>query len=175
MDGNFWIGEGARRWFAVRAQPRKEQLAELHLKRQGFEAFLPRMQKSVRRPTGTATVLTPFFPGYLFVQLDLGVDRWRSVNGTIGVIGLVQFGDTPTPTPAGLVEGMVERASENDEVRFEAAPLISGQQVRFVGGAFDGCIGAFEGMEPDERVTVLLGLMSRQVRVRVPRAAVMAV
>ncbi|NDC60258.1 MAG: transcriptional activator RfaH, partial [Alphaproteobacteria bacterium] len=28
-------------WFAVRAQPRKELLAEMHLRRQSFETFFP--------------------------------------------------------------------------------------------------------------------------------------
>lgn len=175
VDGNFSIADDARRWFAVRSQPRKEVLAELQLQRQGFETFLPRVAKSVRRPAGTMTTLTPFFPGYLFVRLDLGIDRWRSVNGTIGVIGLVQFGDRPTSTPSGLIEDMAARASHAGEVRLEAAPLKRGQAVRFVGGAFDGCIGAFEGKEPEDRVTILLALMSREVRVRVQRAAVMAV
>lgn len=175
VDTEFSFPEGVRRWFAVRAQPRKEQLAELHLNRQNFETFLPRIARSARRPTGTVTTLTPFFPGYLFVRLDLAADRWRTVNGTIGVIGLVQFGEHPTPTPAGLIENMATRASQDSEVRLESAPLHSGQAVRFVGGAFDGRIGAFEATSPDERVTILLALMSREVRVRVPRSAVMAV
>lgn len=172
MDGGIAFGT-ERRWYAVRSQPRKEQLAETHLKRQGFAAFLPKISTVVRRPTRTMAVSAPFFPGYLFVSLDLAADRWRSVNGTIGVLNLVCLGDRPSPAPSGLVNELIARATEDGEVRFDQS-FNRGDQVRVVGGPLNGHVGRFEALGPSERVIILLQMLNQETRVEVPKSAIMA-
>jgi transcription antitermination factor NusG len=49
--------------------------------------FLPLREKTWRHAHRIEVRRVPFFPGYLFVALDLDHDQWRSVNGTIGVSG----------------------------------------------------------------------------------------
>lgn len=163
----------ARRWYAVRAQPRKEAIAALHLRRQGFRTFLPLIDRVVRHPTRTATVAVPFFPSYLFVALSLGHDRWRSVNGTIGVQRLVSFGDQPAPAPEGLIEHLVSNASDAGRVSFDEA-FLPGAKVRIVGGPFDGLLGTFLKATDNERVSILMTMLAREVTVKVPKAAVTA-
>jgi len=70
------------RWFAVKAQPKREMRAFIHLANQGFRVFMPKGKKTVRHARKISTVITPFFPGYLFLALDVTRGRWRSVNGT---------------------------------------------------------------------------------------------
>lgn len=165
--------QGPPRWYAVRALARKEQLAALHLKRQGFETFLPQIEKVVRHPTRTATIAAPFFPSYLFVRLSLARDRWRSVNGTIGVQRLVSFGDMPAPAPKGLVEELVANATESGLVRFDET-FAYGAAVRVVGGPLNGLLGTFLGASEGERVSILMTMLAREVTVRMPKAAVTA-
>ena len=172
MDGSFDRG-GNRRWYAVRSQPRKEQLAEDHLRRQGFRAFLPKIPKIVKLPTRTKTVSEAFFPGYLFVRLDLDVDRWRSVNGTIGVLSLVSFGERPAPAPAGLIEELVDLASETGEVRFDQS-FAEGDRVRLIGGPLNGHVGVFQSAGPQERVFILLRILNQETRINVARSAIIA-
>src|SRR5690349_20642365 len=74
-----------RRWYAVQCLSNREGGAAAHLENQNFPVFLPRRRKTCRHARRIETVLVPFFPGYLFVTLDLSKDRWRSVNGTYGV------------------------------------------------------------------------------------------
>lgn len=172
VDGSFRFGDG-RRWYAVKSQPRKEELACSQLQRQGFSAFLPKVARVVSRPTRTQTVHAPFFPGYLFVNLDLGAERWRSVNGTIGVISLVAFGDRPAPAPVGLIESLVALASDTGEVRFDES-FRRGDRVRIIGGALNGHVGAFDGKGANERVFILLQILSRETRVEIARSAIMS-
>ena len=40
----------------------------------------------LRHARKTEIVLCPLFPGYVFVCLDIGEQRWRAVNGTFGVV-----------------------------------------------------------------------------------------
>jgi transcription elongation factor/antiterminator RfaH len=173
MDGSFGFSNG-RRWYAVKAQPRREILAELHLNRQAFEVFLPTSPQVVRRGRKLVTLAAPFFPGYLFVRLDVERDRWRAVNGTVGVINLVQFGDRPTPVPAGLVEDLIALAGPDGDVQFDEA-FEPGESVRLIGGAFDRMEAVFQRADGPERVRVLMTLLAQEVSVTVPRSVVMAV
>src|SRR5262245_16033148 len=82
-------------WFAVRTLHLREMRAQTQLQQQGFRTYLPKRLKTIRHARKLSTVVAPFFPSYLFVMLDLTRNRWRSVNGTFGVAGLVMQGDQP--------------------------------------------------------------------------------
>src|ERR1051326_1035679 len=62
------------RWYAVNCLSNREFLAAAHLKNQGFQTFLPCRRQTRRHARKFDTVLRPFFPGYLFVLLDLDRD-----------------------------------------------------------------------------------------------------
>lgn len=63
-------GASERRWFVVKSLPRKEVLADDHLRRQNFQTFLPLMTSSASTVRGIGTARqSAFFPGYLFVRL----------------------------------------------------------------------------------------------------------
>lgn len=164
-----------RRWFVVKSLPRKETLAGQHLRRQNFETFLPLLTSTATtmRKTGIAR-RAAFFPGYLFVRLSLVHDRWRSVNGTIGVSSILQTGGMPAPVPVGLVEDLQARTSEAGELGFEDE-FEAGEAVRIVGGPFDRLFGVFERLDGEGRARVLLEIMGRPIAVSLARASVMAV
>jgi Transcription termination factor nusG len=92
--------EGNERWFLVHTQPKSERKAELHLGAQGFRTHVPQIQKTIRHARQLRTVQAPLFPRYLFLILDLGRDRWRSVYSTIGVSSLFTCEDRPVPVPS---------------------------------------------------------------------------
>lgn len=165
-------GGETSRWFAVKVQPRRDALAELHLTKQGFETFAPKVAAAKRAATLRGKpLLVPLFPGYLFVRLDLGRHRWRSVNGTIGVSHLVQFGDAPAAAPCGLIEGLRARTMPDGRFSFDE-DLQVGEAVRVVGGAFDGWIGRLKGCDGQGRVAVLLEAFAERAPVRFPRGSI---
>ena len=96
------------RWYVVRALPKREQGAEAQLAGQGFRVFLPKVSRNVRHARKTKAVHAPAFPGYLFVALDLQRDRWRSINGTFGVMSLIMTEERPRPVPRGVVETIID-------------------------------------------------------------------
>jgi transcriptional antiterminator RfaH len=161
------------RWYAVQSQPRREQLALLHLARQGFEAFCPMVSRVGKVGRAPRPAQTPFFPGYLFVRLDLEQQRWRSINGTIGVMRLVAFGSGGRPAP--LPEGFVERLQELDRGgALPADELKAGDRVRVIGGPLDDVCGVLEASSGQERVTILLTLLGQETRVSLGRGSLIA-
>ena len=148
--------DGAR-WYAVQAQYRKERFAQANLENQGFGAFVPQFRRSVRHARQTLTVLAPLFPGYLFVRLDLDRHRWRSVQGTFGVLRLVTDGRRPLPAPRGLVEAMMDSLAECGIS--SAARLGPGDKVRIANGPFAELIGKLITMHESGRADVLLEML----------------
>jgi transcriptional antiterminator RfaH len=155
-------------WYAVQCQPHGESRAALNLARQGFEAYCPRYLKTRSHARQLRSVAAPFFPRYLFVNLDLATQRWRSVNGTFGVSGLVGPRDHPSRVPEAIIDALRAREDENGyiTVTYPAERWKAGDPVRITGrNAFHGCSGLFEGLNDEQRVRVLLDLLGRKVRV----------
>ncbi len=73
------------RWYVAQTLHHREKLAQLHLQAQGFRSFFPRFRRTARHARKLREVVAPIFAGYVFIILDAERDRWRSINGTLGV------------------------------------------------------------------------------------------
>ena len=155
-------------WHVVRTKSCAEERAVWHLRNQGFEVYCPRYRKQVRHARKTQTVLRPLYPGYVFVKLDGKQQRWRSINATVGVLSLVQFGDTPCSVPTNLVDAIRAREDETGAVVLMSEDLKEGDRVCVRNGAFADYRALLEDVLDDRRVILLLDLMGRKVRVSVP-------
>jgi transcriptional antiterminator RfaH len=156
----------AAHWYVVQTHVHAETKAVAHLNRQGYATYLPRYLKRRRHARRIETVAAPLFPRYLFVAIDLAAQRWRSIQSTIGVTHLVRNGDEPATVPHGVIEQLRSREDERGFVMLDTRPRFAhGDKIRVIDGAFDACIGVFEGMADRERVAILLDLLGRKVRV----------
>jgi transcriptional antiterminator RfaH len=161
------------RWYAVQTQPHSEGRACSHLERQGFRIFFPRIRKTVRHSRQARVTLAPLFPGYLFLQFD-GMNRWRSVNGTRGVVRILCQGDEPQPVPSGIVDALRARF-DGDGIVNDTPEFKIGQDVRVAEGPFEDLVGTLEQFDGAGRVRVLLNLLGRSVAVRLRSDALVAV
>lgn len=157
----------AGRWFAVQSLARRETWAARHLSNQNFSVFLPCRRTTRRHARKLETISAPFFPGYLFVHLDLSRDRWRSVNGTYGVARLIMNGDLPAPVPKGVVEALLD-ASDAEGLLHGHTQLRIGQIVRVLEGPFTEFVGQLDRLDDGDRVRVLLDIMGGRVPVILP-------
>ena len=160
------------RWYAVATLPRREAGAQMQLEAQGFRTFLPRYSKTVRHARKLMTVSAPFFPGYLFVVLDLTRDRWRSVNGTFGVATLIMTEGFPCPVQTGVVESLIACCGTDGYLAL-VDRLAVGQGVRVLCGPFADMVGKLARLDGGGRVQVLLRLMGGEVAVSVSRNVLM--
>jgi transcriptional antiterminator RfaH len=160
------IAESHPRWFVAHTHPHAEAKATVHLNRQGFDIYFPRYLKRRRHARRIETVVAPLFPRYLFVAIDLNVQRWRSIYSTVGVSRLVCNGDDPTAVPDGIVEELKNREDVSGFIKLDSRPPFrAGDKIRVLDGAFSSCLGLFEGMAERERIAILLDLLGRKVRV----------
>lgn len=159
-----WENVEGERWFVVHTRPLAELRAIENLERQGYRTFCPRVRRTVRHARKTSQVMSPIFRNYLFVKLDLSIDRWRCINSTRGVVGLIMQGDKPKPVPRGIIETILQYVNPDGTVSM-ARLFGIGQSVRIESGPLADVVGKFERCEPDGRVRVLVELLGRVVSV----------
>lgn len=160
------------RWFVVRTHPNGEFKALNNILRQGFDAYLPRYMKRRRHARKTDNVQKPLFPGYLFVGMDLETARWRALNSTFGVSELICHSGRPAPVPDEIIDDIRHHEDESGCVVLgERAGLKRGDRVRITEGAMADHVGIFDAPSDQHRVFLLLDLLGRQVRVKMPMTA----
>jgi len=159
-------------WYAVQTQPNRENLAVTHLERQGFDVWLPRIERIIRHARQAKRVPRPLFPGYLFINLDLETARWRTINGTVGVKNIVSCGRTPSVVDREFMTAL--KASENSDgfVYNGNYNLKPGHDVEILSGPMAGQIGKLLSLDAGNRVTVLLQMLGHFVRGQIGRDAV---
>lgn len=154
------------RWYVVQTQPNAEAKAALNLRRQGFEVYWPRYLKQRRHARKVDVAAKPLFPRYMFVAIDIAAQRWRSVQSTFGVARLVCNGDEPARVPDGVVDVIRAREDGNGFVTLDIKPAFApGDKVRVVAGAFAESRGLFANLADHDRVSILLEMLGRKVRV----------
>jgi transcriptional antiterminator RfaH len=165
-----------RRWYLIHTKLGAEREAQLHLQRQQFRTYLPRLLQRVRRRGQLRMHVAPLFPRYLFLQLDEGRQCLAPVRSTSGVANVVRFGGCFATVPDGIIDEL--RAREDPETGLHSlcvpARLRPGTQVRIDRGAFAGLEGVFERADGTDRIVVLLTLLGQEREVHLPADLVSA-
>ena len=150
------------RWYVAQTRARQERLALLNLEAQKFDVFLPQILKTTRHARQHRTIRAAVFPGYLFIRLDPCMNRWRSINGTIGVARLLTTNDRPAPAPVGVVEALMSYVDDQGFCRL-TRDLVAGQRVSVIKGPFTHLMGEVLSMDDKGRTRVLLEIMGGKV------------
>ncbi len=149
-------------WYALHVKPHKERSVHEHIEAEQIDVFYPRL--NVKPVNPRARRERPFFPGYMFVRLDLNQLGTNALRWTEGTHGLVQFGGEPAIVPENLVSELrqkLERIQAAGGIDLEE--LKKGDRVKIVGGALAGYEALFDTALPGrDRVQVLLAYLSEQ-------------
>lgn len=156
-------------WYVLRSKPNKEDFFCDQLLAHHLEVYLPRIR--VRTVNPRARKARPYFPGYLFVYLDLQTINASVLHWMPGSAGLVCFDAEPASVPDSLLYAIRRRVDEINLAGGEQLDgLKPGDLVNIQGGPFDGCEAIFDArISGNERVRVLLMfLRGRQMPVELP-------
>jgi transcriptional antiterminator RfaH len=111
--------------------------------------------------------MKPYFPGYMFVNVDIEQVGLSAFQWMPHALGLVCFGDEPAIVPENLVYAIKRRVEEIGAAGGELFDgLHKGDAVVISDGPFAGYEAIFDARVPgSERVRVLLQLLNSQRQV----------
>jgi len=154
-------------WYVVHTKPQQEQVACDNLARQGYAVYLPRMKilKRSYRHRCQEMKLEPLFPRYLFFKPGSPAHSIAPVRSTLGVATIVRFGQTLAVLRHGLLKGIQDFETRQNEAGLEEiSPFRNGEKVLVVDGPFVGMEGLVSSVS-QERVVVLMQLLGHDARV----------
>lgn len=103
-----------------------------------------------------------FFPGYMFVEMDLSEQTWMLVTGTTKVTGFVGNKTNPLPVPPEEVARVTKQAEQGAEKPKAKVDFTEGEAVRVVDGPFSNFNGTVEEINYEkEKVKVLVSIFGR--------------
>lgn len=150
----------ASQWYALRSKPRKEEILWRQLRAQEFEVFFPRIRVHPVNPRSRK--LLPYFPGYMFVNVNLEEVGLSTFQWMPHAIGLVSFDGEPSNVPENLIYAINKRVEEIAAAGGEFFDGIKpGDTVKINSGPFEGYEAIFDARLPgSERVRVLIQMLS---------------
>ena len=158
-----------KQWYAIQSKPQKESLLFDQLNLRGIEAYYPFFRVKPVNPR--ARKIKSYFPGYLFVHVDLDHIGISSLQWVPGAIGLVNFGGEPATIDDSVLRAIqmrVERIGRDGLNPY--SKLKHGDIVSISDGPFSGYKAIFDTSLPgSERVRVLLKILQdHQIRLELP-------
>ncbi len=155
-------------WYVMRSKPQKEEWLYNQLRALQFEAYYPCLSTSHGKPNSHKS--KPYFPGYLFVNVDLELAGISILQWIPGSLGLVAFGGEPAYVPDGLLQRIRYRVAEMNGAQDNMLEsLKSGDRVMIHSGPFAGREAIFcDRLRDRERVQLLLEVLQAQtIRVNI--------
>lgn len=149
-------------WYAIRSKPHKEDFLWGQLLARKIECFYPHTRVQTVNPR--ARKMRPYFPGYLFVHVDLAQIGLSTLQWMPGSVGLVAFGGQPASVPESMLSSIRNRVNEINIAGWEVLlDIKQGETVTIQAGPFEGYEAIFDTrLSGNDRVRVLLNLINRQ-------------
>ncbi len=157
------------RWYVVHAYAQFENSVAKALKERigrnnlqdSFGQILVPTEEVVEIKDGVKrTTERKFYPGYVYVQMDMNEDTWHLVKSTPKVLGFIGgTAEKPAPIPDKQMSAVLNRVEQAVDKPKPKTLFEPGQQVRVAEGPFADFTGMVEEVNYDKnrlRVAVLI-------------------
>jgi len=134
------------------------------------DILVPSEQVNQRRGKKTIKTTRKFFPGYIFIRMDLTPEAQHLIKNTPKVSGFLG-GRTPAPVPQSQIDAMLGKAHGETPEAVEEVVEVSykvGDSVRVKTGAFANFTGEVEQVDGvKKKIYLSVSIFGRPTRVEV--------
>ena len=151
-------------WYVLQSKPQKESLLNEQLCLHEIETWYPCLQVNPVNPRSRKSI--PYFPGYLFIHVDLNAVEFSKIQWLPGVSRVVSFGGEPASVSDALIQSIRRQIDGINSAGDETFQKIKhGDIVSIHSGPFAGYRAIFDSrLKGNERVRVLLQMLQdRQI------------
>jgi len=159
-----------KKWYVVQVYSGYENKVKLSLleriKQNGMEAdfggiLIPTENVSENRGGSKRVTAKTFYPGYIFVEMQLTDTAWHLVRDTPKVTGFVG-GRHPQAVPSPEILSVVQQVEDGAAKPRPRVVFDQGDHVRVTDGAFANFTGTIEEVKPEkQKVRVLVSIFGR--------------
>ncbi len=170
-----------KKWYVVQAYSGYENKVKLSLleriKQAGMgdsfgEILIPKENVQETRGGNKRVTTRNFYPGYIFVQMDLNEHTWHLIKDTPKVSGFVG-GRHPAPVPAAEINAIAQQVAEGAAKPKPRVVFEENDHVRVTDGAFANFTGTIVEVKPEkQKVRVLVSIFGRATPVELDYAQV---
>ena len=156
-------------WYVLRSKPNKESLLWEQLSIRKVETFHPQIRVQTVNPR--ARKVKSYFPGYVFVHVDLDQVGLSILQWMPGALGFVSYDNQPSMVPEALIHAIKKKVDQINAAGGELFhDLKQGDLVEIQSGPFAGYEAIFDArLAGSERVRVLLKLLQgRSTKMEIP-------
>ena len=154
------------KWYCVATNPTKETSCKRALEHEGYTVYLPRTLQDKSKQSELPPKPIPYYPGYLFIRLEIGVDDFYRARKTPHVANIIRTGDHYTPLPDGFITAL-KNMEKNGIIRTNFNDYQEGEKVRFKAGHK---LADYEGIihrDAKKRVFALIDMMGKPQKIKV--------
>lgn len=161
-----------KKWYAVHTYSGFEDNVKLALEERiassGFKKYfgdiiVPKediIEKTAKG--GKKKVKRKFFPGYIFVKMNVNTDSWHLLKATPKVTGFVGNQLDPLPVDDSEMEKIVAQITEGVKRPKAKIEFSKGDSVKISEGPFSGFNGIINEIKPDKsKLEVLVSIFGR--------------
>lgn len=142
-------------WCIAQIKQNLYQTAIKNLERQGYETFVPKMEKTIRENNKFFIRYVNVFPGYIFVSFNPHIVSWTKINYTYGISKILSFSNKPAEISSDLILELKCRYEININP-IQKNILQKGDSIKFHRGPFTELIAKVESVDKNHRIWVLL-------------------
>jgi transcription antitermination factor NusG len=164
-----------KEWYVLRSKPHKEDFLTEQLLSRDVDVYYPQLRVKPVNPRSRK--IRPYFPGYLFIHIDLQKNDPTIFNRIPGAANLLMIGGEFTAVPENIVFAI---RSKVDRINTSGGHILdeikSGDKIRIENGPFEGYEGIFDTtISGSERARVLIKMFqNRLLPVQLPRSFIKA-
>ena len=171
------------KWYTVQTLSGKENKAkeslDKRIPREGMEDYVleilvPQEKVTEIKRGKKSTTTRKFFPGYIFVNLNLNddfgkvrEDVWYFIKDTNGIINFLG-GDTPIPLSLSEIEDIKLQLAGDADLAKPKIEFTSGEMVKIKDGAFENFEGPITNIDADRgKLQIEVSIFGRSTPVEV--------
>ena len=158
------------KWYVVQAYSGYENKVKLSLEErirqagleENFgEILIPKENVQESRSGKKRLSTRTFYPGYIFVQMNLTDESWHLIKNTPKVNGFVG-GRHPSPVPNAEIAAITQQVADGAAKPKPRVIFEAGDHVRVTDGAFANFTGSIEEVNTEkQKVRVLVSIFGR--------------
>ena len=131
--------QGEKLWYAIYVRSKHEKTVHSALLNKGIESSLPLKTVIRQWSDRKKKVQLPMFRGYVFVKINLNIDK-LNVLQTPGIVKFIHFNNQIPSIPKEQIFWLDTLLSSKSEINYETQYL-TGNEVEVIAGPFKGLKG----------------------------------